>query len=62
MIGRCNERNRSAIDPSMDFSKMRVAKLKAMLAANSVSCQLCVEKDFCKLKDFAASVLSSDEL
>jgi hypothetical protein len=47
----------TTIDPSMDFSKMRVAKLKAMLAANNVSCQLCVEKgDFVKaLKEFAAS-------
>jgi len=54
----------AAIDPSMDFSKMRVAKLKAMLAANNVSCQLCVEKgDFVKaLKDFAASGARRDEL
>ena len=45
----------ATIDPTMDFSNMRVAKLKAMLAANNVPCQLCVEKgDFVKaLRDFA---------
>ena len=32
------------LDASLDYSKMRVSKLKAILSAHNIPCQLCMEK------------------
>lgn len=37
------------LDAFLDYSKMRVSKLKAILSAHGIPCQLCMEKgDFVK--------------
>ena len=55
-----NPKSGVTLDPKLDYGKMRVSKLKAILSAHSIPCQLCMEKgDFVRAIEGALQAKSA---